>query len=208
MSAIKLLVVVGLAIFGYQYWNQSSSVEIKQADIAPTRNGVSENLTYTYYAARNLNPSRSLKMTLNEASPIRENGEVFHGHTKWYVEWRFQWAEKPDGSCKISNVSTNVSASITLPRLDEAPSEQRQLFDNFLSALRLHELGHFNIGKGAATAVHVGILNLPEMLSCKELETAANELGNRILDEHRMQEIQYDESTSHGKTQGAWLEDI
>jgi hypothetical protein len=48
------------------------------------------------------------------------------------------------------------------------------------------ELGHYEIGK--------------------ELESTANALGYQTLDEYRAKEKQYDTSTAHGKSQGAWLE--
>ena len=165
---------------------------------------VSENLDYIYYTA-NADADRSLLKILNSASPIRKDNHTFHGYTKWHVKWNYRWFEKPDGRCKITRVTTNVSGKITLPNLVGGTSEQTELFDKYLSALKLHELGHFDIGKAAANTIDSGIRSLPEMSSCKELESTANDLGYRTLDEYKAIEKQYDTSTGHGKSQGAWL---
>jgi predicted secreted Zn-dependent protease len=166
---------------------------------------VKETLDYSYYTAQG-NPSVSLRAILNAVSPIRENGKSFHGYTKWYVKWHFWWFEKPDGRCKITKVDTRLTATITLPDLVGAESVQQNQFDTFISALKVHELGHYDIGKQVATLIDEKIQALPEMSSCKVLESTANDIGYQILDEYKAIEQQYDVSTNHGKTQGAWLE--
>jgi hypothetical protein len=44
------------------------------------------------------------------------------------------------------------------------------------------------------------------MSSRKVLESTANGIGYQTLDEYKAIERQYDVSTNHGETQGAWLE--
>lgn len=166
---------------------------------------VSENLEYIYYTA-NADSNRSLLGILNKASPIRVDNHIFHGYTDWYVKWNYRWFEQPDGRCKITRVTTKFTSSIKLPELVGARSPQADLFAEYLSALRVHELGHYNIGKEAANTIDRGIASLPEMSSCKELEATANDFGYRTLDKYREKEKQYDASTAHGKSQGAWLE--
>jgi len=79
-------------------------------------------------------------------------------------------------------------------------------YQSSLTLFILHEQGHYSIGKEAATAIDRKILSLGEMSSCKVLEAVANDLGNRTINEYKEQELRYDNSTSHGKTQGAWLD--
>lgn len=166
---------------------------------------VSENLDYTYYTA-NADPARSLLSILNTSSPIRQNGQVFHGYTNWYVRWDFRWHEKPDGKCRITSASTKLTGSINLPRLNAATPVQEVQFGKYVTALRVHELGHYDVGKAAAITIDRKIRSLPEMSSCRALESAANDLGMRTLDEYKERELRYDDSTYHGKSQGAWLD--
>jgi len=162
-------------------------------------------IDYTYYVV-SADPSRLLVDLLNTASPIRNNGKLFFGYTEWNISWNYRWHEKSNGRCKLTAVTTNFSANIQLPKLRGGNTTQRKRFDKFLPALRTHELGHYKIGKEAATTIDKKINALPEMKSCKKLGTTANKMGDRILDEYRKKEKQYDASTSHGKSQGAWLE--
>jgi predicted secreted Zn-dependent protease len=162
---------------------------------------VSERLDYVSYSAKT-EASRPLLESLDAASPIRRNGRVHHGYTDWYVRWQFRWWEEADGRCRITSVQTSLTGKIQLPRLEGKSSPQ---FDRYLWALRTHELGHFRLGQVAAAEIDMEILALPEAPSCKALESLANSTGHRILNFYRGEELDYDASTDHGKSQGAWL---
>jgi len=166
--------------------------------------GVSEKLTYSYYVAT-AQSGMTLAAALNQAAPFRQDGRIFHAETKWYVNWHYHWIEQPDGSCRMDSVQIDLDSTVHLPALVNESAAQHSQFFTYLLALRRHELGHVDFGRQAAHAIDEGILSLPEMRSCAELENTANRLGNRILDEVRQQEIQYDVTTAHGKTQGARL---
>jgi predicted secreted Zn-dependent protease len=169
------------------------------------RASVSEQIEYEYYTV-NAAPNRTLLSDINEASPIHEYGHTFHGHTHWNVSWHFWWHETPGGACRITEVKTEATAKIQLPRLVNANTQQQAQFDKYIAALRVHELGHADNGKQAANEIDRGIMALPEMPSCTTLSTTANALGRRILREHNDQDLQYDAATGHGKTQGAVLQ--
>ncbi len=166
---------------------------------------VSGTLTYSYYVAT-AKPGTAISAALNQASPFRQGGKVFHAYTKWYVNWHYHWNEQPDGSCRMDDVQVALDSTIHLPALVNESDEQHTRFMTYLLALRRHELGHVDFGKQAARAIDAGILSLPEMRSCAELESAGNRLGNRMLDQFRHQEFEYDVTTGHGKTQGARLD--
>lgn len=79
----------------------------------PLKAGVNESIEYTYYKA-SADPSRSLLNILNSSTPIRKDEKFFHGDAYWQVKWNFRWSEKPDGSCKISSVTTELTCNIRL----------------------------------------------------------------------------------------------
>lgn len=171
----------------------------------PLKADVNESLEYKYYKA-NADSSRSLSSILNSATPIREDGKFFHGDAYWHIKWNFRWSEKPDGSCKISSVTTELTCNIQLPELIGATGEQRDQFKKYQSALRTHELGHCKIGKKAAAIIDSKILSLPEMSSCKDLGAAGNDIGYQAIKEYGEKVELYDAKTEHGKSQGAWLD--
>ena len=165
---------------------------------------VNEHLDFQYYTAQ-ADPNRSLRNILNDASPIRENGALMHGHTSWHVRWRFRWHESPGGRCRMTEVNTDLTAEIKLPRIVNATAKQEDQFNRYVAALRVHEMGHYEHGRQAAMDIDRAILSLPEMGSCQALGAAANDVGYSILRQHADQDVQYDAATSHGRTQGAVL---
>ncbi|WP_457789027.1 DUF922 domain-containing protein [Pseudomonas sp. PL-6] len=173
---------------------------------APLHAEVREQLDYRHYDAH-LETHASLRQALNSASPIRLGGQTYHGFTRWQVEWRFWWREARDGRCRIERSSTQLQASITLPRLHGGDAQQQQRFARYLAALEEHELGHYRIGQAAAQAIDAALLALPEQADCKTLEQQANARAHATLQRHIEREHRYDRDTGHGETQGAWLDD-
>jgi predicted secreted Zn-dependent protease len=165
---------------------------------------VVEQLDYAYYPV-NATPSLSLREAINAASPIRENGQIFHGLTRWNVSWRIRWWEEADGRCRIISATVTLQSRITLPRLSGANAPQQTTFDSYIKALRIHELGHHQIGVDAARAVENAILSQPEAPRCTVLEERVNAAGRAKLNEYGPKNVEYDRQTSYGKTQGAWL---
>lgn len=172
----------------------------------PAQAQVYEQLRYQHYDAQ-VASGESLSRALNAVSPVRQNGQVYHAYTQWRVQWNLWWREERDGRCRLSLVHTLLNAEITLPRLSGGDTQQRQRFEQYLSALQQHELGHYQIGQSAATEIDSTLLSLPEYTSCSELQQQANQQANAILQRHIEQERDYNQNTGHGRSQGAWLED-
>ena len=167
---------------------------------------VSENVTYSSYDV-NVAKGLSIARALQKATPHRVGDQTFYGFTTWNVFTSFQSHIEPNGSCRIVEVETKFSVNIDLPTLVGANSRQSTEFDTFLDALRVHEFGHYSIGKEAAVAIDAKISTLPEMKSCKALDAAAGLANSEIMREFEARGANYDVQTDHGKTQGAWIND-
>jgi predicted secreted Zn-dependent protease len=156
---------------------------------------------YVYY--RVSSPSRrELLANLNRATPIRQNGNPFHGFTESQIRWRFWWRTQ-DRLCTITRVEVFVDVTITLPRLEESPAAVREVWDRWYPNLVLHENGHREIALAAARRIEDGIRGLPGHADCGALEQRANALGNRLIDELAATDRDYDRRTNYGETQGA-----
>jgi len=165
---------------------------------------VSEALSYRYYAGAN-EPGAPLFASLMRATPIREAGKPYLGHTAWHITWDLRWRRSSDGRCTLEHIRTQLKATITLPQ--KAPDDSRAVaaFPRFVSALREHEMGHVDIAREAARAIDDRIWKLPTMPNCGALETAANNLGQRVLNQARQQGLEFDRRTGHGRSDGAVL---
>ena len=170
----------------------------------PALADVQEHLQEQHYDLQ-VASGESLSRAIDQASPIRQNGQIYHAYTRWQVQWNFWWREQRDGRCQIDLTRTQLHATITLPRLGGNDTQQRQRFEQYLGALREHELGHYRIGQAAAAEIDAALRQLAEYPSCAELQRQANQRANAILQRHAEHERRYDRETGHGRSQGAWL---
>jgi predicted secreted Zn-dependent protease len=161
-----------------------------------------EETAYTAYPKR----GQSLRQALDEATSIRQDGKIFHGHTRWNVHWAFRWWQEANGRCRITSNTTRLDLVVTLPQLGSGSGEQRTRFQRFREALRAHELGHARIARQAARDIDRAILDLPEMASCTSLEAAANRVAKALLAESEREQRRYDRVTEHGRRDGASLD--
>ena len=165
---------------------------------------VVERLDYEDYRV-DIRQGESLLNALNRSSSIRQNNKVFHGLTRWNVDWNYRWWQKT-GSCRITETSVKAVGKITLPVLYGADQPQRTRFDAYRVKLETHELGHYYFALQAARAIDTRLKSLPEFSDCSRLERQANQEAQNILDHFIQQERQYDIDTGHGRTQGAILQ--
>lgn len=166
--------------------------------------GVAETRDKRLYDVRQA-PGMSLLQALNQASPIREGGQVFHGYTDWRVQWNYRYRQRPDGLCAVTSVDVHLTVTMTLPALQESTAEGAGQFATYLRNLAEHEEGHVRIGQSAARSLDTALAQLPAMPSCPLLEREIARLGADTLDRARRDNKAYDAATKHGCTQGACL---
>ncbi len=163
------------------------------------------NTTYKYYLI-NTKTSAQLMSDLNHASPIKENGEIFHGHTDSNIRWKFSWQSK-HGKCRISKVNTYVDITYTLPKRIHKTTDRdlQKIWDEWFPALLAHEKNHATHAINTATKIEQTIKNLTPYSNCKDLELAANKKGNILIKALNKLDKEYDKKTDHGQTEGAKL---
>ena len=173
---------------------------------AAARAEVHEALDYDHYEAH-ARAGLPILNALNDASPFRPDGHVFHSATAWYLDWRIGPQPTADGRCRVGDVRIELHGQMMLPRLVGGSSLQNERFDAYLARLREHELGHYEIGREAARQLEKSFYALAPARSCSALQSAARDTGARLLPKYEAMGDAYDVQTQHGKTQGAWLTD-
>lgn len=166
---------------------------------------VQDTLNYQYYEVV-AKQNQSLAPLLINASPIRQGGQKFYGYTKWDIHWNIRLDKNNRGNCRPRAVKTTLITTITLPKLMSDDPDQQLKFEGFISALKQHELGHYQFGKAAATAIDRELYYLPAMRHCSSLKKRVNDTANRTLELYQEKDRSYDAATEHGKSQGAWLD--
>jgi predicted secreted Zn-dependent protease len=142
--------------------------------------------------------------TLNRTSPIRENGDVFHGYTKYEINWRFWWKFNND-QCAFTKVETTLKLKYTMPQLKSSKSDVKVVWSNWYPNLEIHEKGHGKLAIDTAYKIDKKLLSIDPKANCNILEKAGNKLAHKLMGELKKASKQYDIKTNHGETQNAWL---
>lgn len=151
------------------------------------------------------NTAKAIWADILAKSPVRENGKQHVAYTRWHVNWQFWWSDN-GGTCKISEVTTKLEVTYTLPRLkpDSArPDSVTAHWQEYYAALFEHEQGHKDLGVRATNELQDKIANMGPRRNCKLLELDANKIGKRVIDTYSQLEKEYDRTTNHGLNTGA-----
>jgi predicted secreted Zn-dependent protease len=150
-------------------------------------------------------PGQSLIAAIRAASPIRQDGKLFHGLTNWRVHWKYRWSERSADNCAISSATVTASATITLPRLVRGSPEGYAQWKPYIAALTEHEQGHYDIAIEAAHEIERRLRTVPPHGDCRLLKDAADNVARATMAEYKARDREYDRLTQHGRTQGASL---
>lgn len=165
---------------------------------------VVERVRQESYVARHA-AGQSLLEALNAASPIRQDGRTFHGHTRWHIRWNFRWRQQPDGVCEMTSIATELNVTITLPRLRTDDANAAAEFDTFVRALAAHEDGHRALAQETAATVDRTLASLRGAGPCADFTARANAIADELVRAAKQRERQFDIDTNHGCKQGACL---
>jgi len=162
-----------------------------------------ESVEYKYYEISPRAPFE-IKPELMRRSPIREGGGSFNGHTDWYVSWRYQANQEPQG-CRARDIKTKVHVVHTLPTLSEYVSDEQTIdvFNKFSDALTQHEKNHGNNGLSAAREIDKALSEIPPQPNCRYLSRIIDDTGKSIIQKYIYADDEYDRTTSNGLTEGA-----
>jgi predicted secreted Zn-dependent protease len=162
---------------------------------------VTENMVVNYYTADV--GGQALGDALVAAYPLQSTGE--HAHTDWHIDWHFETMSAGGDRCRISSVATSLKITMTMPQITDASPEVQAKFDAYLPKLRMHEDGHADNGRHAAASIDAAIAAIQNK-PCDTIVQDANDAADAILQAAQQADVDYDDRTEHGRTQGAWLE--
>ena len=162
-----------------------------------------ESVEYKYYKISPRSP-HEIKPELMRRSPIREGGGTFNGHTDWYIDWRSQGIQGPQG-CVARDIKTKVHVVHILPALSEYVSDKQTIdvFNKFNDALTKHEKNHGENGLSAAREIDKALSEIPPQPNCRYLSRIINDTGKAIIQKYIYADDEYDRTTNNGLTEGA-----
>lgn len=124
-----------------------------------------------------------------------------YGRHDAYAKWDITWSKPCNGL-----LSVRVNVVFTYPKWlkpDNSDSNLDSKWTRYIEALINHESGHQGIATRATQEIMDTLYGLPNTSNCAEQNQQVVSLGNEIINKYKQEEIQYDTSTNHGRTQGA-----
>jgi predicted secreted Zn-dependent protease len=158
-----------------------------------------------YYDIFGATPSE-LRDEMDRVGPVDGKGKRAIATTWWNVRWVYRVKDSGTDSCELSSFGVGLDVATTLPRWQpdsDASKELRKQWGEFAARVKLHEDGHKQIGEAAAAEIERRVRAVDERQSCEEFKAAIEKVAKKTLTEYRRKDVQYDQETQHGLTQGA-----
>ena len=149
--------------------------------------------------------AKELRRQMDANGPLGEDGKRMDGYTHWNVAWTYGYMPAA-GGCKFTELEITLTATITLPRWTPGDDTSRALvkkWQSFISALRVHEDGHYSHGRMAAEEIKSLGQSLRTSDDCSTMAKLFDDQVHSILEKYKVADVAYDADTKHGETQGA-----
>jgi len=192
------LVVLATAAAPAEAWPQ---------DVSPDGNagGYTLDQHISYYLVTG-DDANAVRRSLARLGSLGTDGKRYDGYTKWDVHWEYAAQSEASGDCAVASSSVVLSVDMTLPQWqpssDVTDSLQKH-WSVYLAALRAHEDGHVQNAKMEATAIAQLLQTIEPQSDCDLLDQKLQDLGRQILQHYKDFDVEYDQRTEHGRTQGA-----
>ncbi len=133
------------------------------------------------------------------------DGKKYDSVTSWHVKLDYGH-DQATQACSADSVRVNVAINFRYPkwiRTDGAPQQLVDKWDEYMKNLVMHENEHRDMAVLAAAELSKAVAALPPASSCSELDREVRTLSRERMDKLNADEKMLDETTSHGKTEGA-----
>lgn len=132
-------------------------------------------------------------------------GTAYHGRNDFALSWQWRTAAGTGLGCELRDPRVSVTSQITVPTLVPDSAAEPRLVERWAAydaALRRHERGHEVIAaRAAGDLVHA--LRRVRTAGCLAADSEGDRTARAALTALQAAERAYDDSTGHGRTQGA-----
>ena len=168
--------------------------------IAVAKIEVKENTTY--YDVVVAEPE-NLATVLKQSTTISRSGNTFYGQTRYSINWTYN-ANVKKGFCKVGKPRVTAIINTTLPKLDTQNSAVIEKWDTWFPNLRAHQNQHRQHAIDTAKQLDKALKKLKRQRECSQLFENATAIADSMIEASLDKDVQYDEKTRYGYSEGAW----
>ena len=133
------------------------------------------------------------------------DGRRFDANAMWSLTWNFHFESRP-GICTLGDANVILRVLVQMPELAPDPDRPDKVMDDwnrFSQMLETHEAGHVAHYTDGGAALADAFRTAGTFESCDALRATLADLGAAEIEAIRVADLQYDQSTQHGRLQGA-----
>jgi predicted secreted Zn-dependent protease len=159
---------------------------------------------YEYYEIKG-GTERDLRNQMCRNGCSLNNGETYDSATSWHWRLNYGYDRDPRG-CAVDSFQVALELKYRYPKWVRSGDAAQPLIDKWNSYIRnlvSHENGHRVLAVEAADELSRAVAALPPARTCAELDREVRALGHERMEKLNADEKGYDETTGHGRTQGA-----
>lgn len=115
-----------------------------------------------------------------------------------------------DGQCGVADVVVRLSTVTTLPSWTDRATGSKgtwRRWEAYVSTLAAHEAGHRAIDHAIGERLEIALAAIPAVDSCAAIDALAHVAIDETVAWGRAENVRYDEVTTHGREQDAWMAD-
>lgn len=159
---------------------------------------------FAYYEIKG-NSEKELRGQMCRNGCAFNDGERYDSVTTW--RWKIDYGyDRAPRACIADSFKVALEISYRYPkwvRTGDAPQPLVDKWDGYMKNLITHENGHRDMAVEAAAELSRAVADLPPAASCAELDREMRALSRERMEKLNADEKNYDETTVHGKKQGA-----
>lgn len=131
-------------------------------------------------------------------------GSRYYARTDWHLTGDWSWKPSARG-CELTGAQVMVAVTMTLPALTtvDIPSEVQTRWNTFVDNIIAHESVHVKHAYDGARNYQRELSQLAPAANCNLLQNRLNEIFHKNFDRIDRANVDYDNQTKHGETQGA-----
>ena len=129
------------------------------------------------------------------------------GEASYAISTRFTYASS-GGSCSTTSVKVGLHTTAIVPTWSNTPQAEAGLaarWNTYSAALMTHEQGHVDIAEQYASKTLSDLQAIHSAATCSALSSQLTTKANADIAALSQAEVDYDNQTQHGITQGAVL---
>ena len=147
-----------------------------------------------------------LRRQMRQQGTKWHDGETYAAETSWDIRYGYDVFYE-DGKCSIKSVKTDLDIVYHLPHKvpSASPSGLTAAWDDYLAHLKRHEFGHKDLAVKAAAEINEVLASVGSFSTLDQLEKEVVRKTEEQFRHLKKVQIEYDNETRHGETQGAIL---